>query len=368
MKHHLNNFSRVLAALAVVCCAAVASSAADRDLARVISAKAGGVNYVAGDVSFKRAGATGWERLTTSDDLKSGDSVRTGADSRAEILLNPGSYLRLGRDTEFVFSETALDRLRLQLKTGSAVVEVTGFSDIDVLLTVDTPETRVELLRSGLYRFNAGRSGATEVFVHSGRAFVRGTVIKGGQFARVGAGAGEVVAVKFDRKLQRDALDLWSRDRAQELARINERLQRRSVNTLLAHTSFTDLFYGAGRYGHLGVWLWSPLNSCYTFLPFAFGWPSPYGFSYELGYYGYYSAGFCTPCLHRRLRQRWDYGIINNNPDLGWTGGSSAPSAPKSSQPSVWSAPASPSAPGGSRTTTVDVPRGGGISGKGDKP
>lgn len=372
MKHTLSKLPRLVGALAVVCCAATLAGARDRDLARVVSAKAGGVNHVAGEVSFKRAGAADWKSLTTKDDLKSGDAVRTGSDGRAEILLNPGSYLRLGRDTEFVFVETKLDGLRLRLLTGSAVVEATGYSDLDVLVTVETPQDAVEILRSGLYRFDAARNGASEVYVYSGRARTGGATVKGGQFARISRGTPAVA--KFDKKLQRDTLDLWSRERARELAKINERLQRRSVNALLAHTSFYDLFMGSGRYGHMGVWLWSPFAGCYTFLPFATGWPSPYGFNYGLGYYGFYNAGFCTPCLHSGLLRRWNtYNNYNPNPDLGWgTGGSTPPSTPKSVPSSVWNAPSTPSAPGGSRTTTTsDAPSrsnpvvGGG---KGDKP
>ena len=366
MKHTVKNGLRMLCALALVGCAATFTGARDRDQARVISAKAGGVNHVAGDVSVRRAGATEWKGLTASDDLKSGDAVRTGADGRAEILLNPGSYLRLGRDTEFVFAETSLDRLRLKLSAGSAVVEATGYSDIDVLVTVETPEAQVSILRSGLYRFNAARPGATEVFVHDGRASVRGALVKGGQFVRVAGVAGAVPASKFDKKQHRDALDLWSRERAKELAQVNARLQRRNVNTLLAHSRLDDLLYGFG--GYVGVWLWSPLSSCYTFLPFSYGgWPSPYGFSYSTGF-SYYSAGLCSSCLHPRLRQRWD--TPPNDPSwAGWNGGGvSAPGVPKSTTAADWKMPSSAAAPGGSRTTTERNVGGDAGSGKGDKP
>ena len=367
MKHTSKNFARLLCALAVLCCAAATAAAAgseatrDRDLARVISAKAGGVNNVAGDVTFRRAGATDWKRLTAADDLKMGDAVRTGANGRVEILLNPGSYLRLGYNSEFVFVETKLDKLRLRLLYGSAVVEATGYDDLEVLVSVETPEAEVSLLRSGLYRFNASRNGATEVFVHKGRASVRGTLVKGGQFVRVAAGPGTVLPAKFDKKQQRDALDLWSRERAQELAKINDRLQRRSVSTLMAHANLNDSFFGGRGYGYTGVWLWSTLAGCYTFLPFGYGWGSPYGFAYGMSYYGYFNPTLCTPCLHSRLRQRWDN--WTTNPNLGWdTGG---PITPKSSTAADWKMP-SPSSDGSrSAGTSGSV---GAAGGKGSKP
>jgi hypothetical protein len=39
-----------------------------------------------------------------------------------------------------------------------------------------------------------------------------------------------------------------------------------------------------------GLWTWSPFSSCYTFLPFNFGWGSPYGGNYGNGLYGYGSG------------------------------------------------------------------------------
>src|SRR5689334_10473095 len=67
----------------------------------VISAKAGGINQITGDVTLRREGAKSEQRLTSSDDLESGDVVSTGVDGRIEVLLNPGSYLRVGANAEF---------------------------------------------------------------------------------------------------------------------------------------------------------------------------------------------------------------------------------------------------------------------------
>ena len=56
----------------------------------VISAKAGGVNYVQGKVAVSKRSRGGY--LLKGDRLEIGDKVSTGADGRAEILLNPGSF------------------------------------------------------------------------------------------------------------------------------------------------------------------------------------------------------------------------------------------------------------------------------------
>src|SRR5512141_281610 len=65
-----------------------------------ISAKAGGVNAVSGQVMVKREGQAP-QLMTSQDNLNSGDVVNTGYGSQAEILLNPGTYLRLGQKSEF---------------------------------------------------------------------------------------------------------------------------------------------------------------------------------------------------------------------------------------------------------------------------
>ncbi|MDQ3750897.1 MAG: FecR domain-containing protein, partial [Acidobacteriota bacterium] len=85
----------------------------------VISAKAGGVNFVEGKVAVTRkVGKSGY--LLKGDTLEIGDKVSTGADGRAEILLNPGSFVRLAENSSFEFASTSLEDLQLKLNGGSA--------------------------------------------------------------------------------------------------------------------------------------------------------------------------------------------------------------------------------------------------------
>src|SRR5690242_6239037 len=86
---------------------AVAAAAGDK---YVISAKAGGVNFVSGDVGLVRqSGSSG--RLLKGDRMEIGDRVSTGTEGKAEVLLNPGSYLRLGPLSAAEFISTDLDDL-----------------------------------------------------------------------------------------------------------------------------------------------------------------------------------------------------------------------------------------------------------------
>jgi CBS domain-containing protein len=259
----------------VVTCASFAQAQNREE--HFVSARAGGVNVVSGEVTFRRAGRDAWQQLATTDELKSGDLVRTGADGRAEILLNPGSYLRLGENSEFELTDAALDTLRLKLVRGAALVEAAGFDDADFRIALDTPQTHVALIRSGIYRVNVA-AGTTEVFVRKGRALVGRDqeLVKEGMSARVAA-AGNAEVAKFDKK-EKDALDVWGKERAEEIARVTRKLQLKQINTALARTPW-DSFYSSDNL--FGLWFFSPRGNCYSFLPFYF-WTSPYGYSYDL--------------------------------------------------------------------------------------
>ncbi|MDT5159397.1 MAG: hypothetical protein QOH51_3754 [Acidobacteriota bacterium] len=262
--------------------------------ARVVSAHAGGINFVSGDVRVRRTGETEWRALSAKDELKSGDAVRTGADGRVEMLLNPGSYFRAGEGAEFALADASLDDLRVALTRGSAIVEATGYGDLDLSITIATPQTRVRIIRSGVYRINVLPTGAADFVILKGRALVgpgETILVKGGRVAHDGEGGVELA--KLDKK-ERDSLDLWSRERGKELAKANERLSRRAMTSMFARTRLDDIFGEPGRHGYAGVWLWSQGSSCYTFLPFYPYWSSPYGFDYWQR--ASYFSGFNTAC------------------------------------------------------------------------
>jgi len=267
-------------------CQAPSALAQSRD-SKLISARAGAVNFTSGAVEFKRKNASRWEALTNEHDLRSGDAVRTGADGRAEVLLNPGSYLRAGFGTEFALVDASLDDLRLRLTRGAAVIEATGYSETDLSIVVATPQARVRIIRTGIYRLSVLPDGRTELAVQKGRAYVgedEALLVKGGKVVRVGAGPAEIA--KFDKK-QRDDLDLWSRDRGKELARANERLNRRETMLSLASFGYDARYQNGGT----GFWYLNRAIGCYTFIPLFSDWRSPYGFGYGRSLYGYPCGG-----------------------------------------------------------------------------
>ena len=239
----------------------------------IISAKAGGVNLVEGQVEVLRKDGRK-HILLKGDSVEIGDEVLTGANGRAEILLNPGSYARVGADSSFSFKTTSLDDLQLVVDRGSVVFEV--FASNDFKVVVETPETKFLLADSGVYRVNADDVN-NSIVVMRGRAEILGMAdgrVKRGREASVVEGQ---VNVAKAQKKDRDELDEWSSDRAKLLARANSRLDRRSLYEPLMSA------FGAGVWSvhrSLGVWVFNPIIGGYCFVPFGYGWGSPYGHFY----------------------------------------------------------------------------------------
>lgn len=266
----------------------IASAAGDK---YVVSAKAGGVNFVEGPVGIvRKIGKSGY--LLKGDKLEIGDRVSTGADGKAEVLLNPGSYLRLGPNSAFEFKSTSLDDLQIRLDAGSAMFEV--FATEDFVVTVNTPKTKLTLIDSGVYRIDVGQGGIGKVAVWKGKARIGddGTaIVKAG---REGSMNGSALAVaKFD-KGDKDTLELWSQARAKELAKVTAGLQRNTMRTALMRS-----FLGRqwNMYSSFGLWVYDPWSRSHCFLPFGMGWGSPYGYGFgnSIGYYGLPTVVYYPP-------------------------------------------------------------------------
>jgi hypothetical protein len=257
----------------------------------IISAKAGAINSVTGSVKVMREGSSRQRELAATDDLGTGDRVLTGTGGRVELLLNPGSYMRVDENSEFELTDTSLDNLLVKLIRGSAVIEATGANGVQLAIGIHTPQAEALIIKGGIYRFNALMNETTEIIVRKGRVlFGKGGVneVREGRKAVITRNGVEVVKVN---KKELDTLDLWSKERAGLLARANQRLQRRPL--LIA---FNDLgwdgFNSWGRYGSSGLWVYSPQARSYCFLPAGYSnWSSPYGHRYGNGF-NYYGNGY----------------------------------------------------------------------------
>ena len=276
-----------LFAAALVLCCSVLSLAQNREK-YVISAKAGGINAITGQATVHGKGDSDWQTLMITDDLRAGDRVRTDFDGRVEILLNPGSYLRLAGNSEVEMANNSLDNLEVRLIKGTAIVEATGVDDLELNINISTPHTKLAIVRHGLYRLSVVPGDTTELVVRKGRVILTDsqTKVKGGNkvvFSQTNTSVAKLT--KEDKKAE-EAIDAWSKERAETLAKANRRTTNRMLTSAFAmnRDPFSDWRYGRG----FGLWFYNSHLGCYTFIPWYYGWRSPYGSSYTTGTYNPY--------------------------------------------------------------------------------
>ncbi|HEU4833433.1 MAG TPA: hypothetical protein VFS90_03420 [Pyrinomonadaceae bacterium] len=186
-------------------------------------------NAVDGDIVYQRSDAK--FPLEAGLKLEQGDFVRSRKDSYAELLLQPGNYLRVGSETEFqIFSEQH-DKMRLKLNTGALNVEFLAREGISwwyqmdqatELIRVITPDAEVFINRPGIVRINTTASGRTEVVVREGEAVINGYRVK--KKRRAVAASGSVTISEIDSRIE-DNFDKWSRERAVQLVQQNKLLK-----------------------------------------------------------------------------------------------------------------------------------------------
>jgi len=271
-----NPFALKTIALVVFVAAFVSAGQAQDREKFVISAKAGGVNTVNGNVMVARQGQAP-QLLSRQDDLSAGDVVTSGQGGQVEVLLNPGSYLRVGENSEFAMVDNSLSNLVVKLTKGSAIIEATAGEDADLQINVLANEHRLVIIRSGIYRINV-RPGATELLVRKGRVLPDDdprAIVKGS--TKVTYTAAGPLTARLEKQDQ-DQFDLWSKQRAETLARANEKISRRTVNGYLASMNPFEWAFSAAN--PWGLWAYSQASRSYTFVPFHYGWSSPYGHSY----------------------------------------------------------------------------------------
>jgi FecR protein len=239
-----------------------------------ISADAGGVNLIEGGVSsVRKTGKTGL--LIKGETVRVGDRVSTDSLGKAEILLNPGSYLRLAGNSEFEFTNSSLDDLQIKLTRGSAIMEVITNSDDGFVIGVETPQTKSFILESGIYRFDVVADGTSKVEVWKGKLQIgkdKSGIVKGGKVASVNNS--QLAITKFDRD-NKDEFEIWSKLRAKDLSQINASLDQRGMRNSLLSGLYSGAWNGYDTYG---VWVFNYRTRTWCFMPRGYGFSSPYGF------------------------------------------------------------------------------------------
>jgi hypothetical protein len=250
-------------------------------------AEPGTLNYVEGQVSIN-AQVVNWSSVGFTE-LNEGQVIET-ANGKAEVLLTPGVFLRLGDNSAVRMITPDLANTEVELVKGRADVEVDQlFKQNDLRVQMKGNEAR--LLKTGLYAFDSER-GTVQVF--DGEAEVlpvdghqKSIVVKDDhELAMNGDGD---KPKHFDKEASEDALYNWSSLRSQYLGEANVQMASEYEGV----PGFAPgWFWDGGLYGYT----WLPGAGAF-FDPFGYGFYSPYylyggGFVYGHGYGrgGYRSA------------------------------------------------------------------------------
>jgi len=131
-----------------------------------------------------------------------------------------------------------------------------------------------------------------------------------------------VAKLTKEEKKHEDAIDAWGKERAETLARANRRITGAMLSAAFASNQDPwgrDPWFGRG----FGMWFYNSRFGCYTFVPWYYGWRSPYGTAYTTGTYNPYAGQAYTGNGSTGNRNG---GASNSNPPAAGGGGGSYPS------------------------------------------
>jgi hypothetical protein len=231
------------------------------------SAVPGTLNYVEGRASI--GDQTIDSKSVGSEMLKPGQVLGTES-GKAEILLTPGVFVRVGSNSAVKMVSPDLTNTQLALTRGEAMVEVDEIhSQNDIRISQPGGVTR--LLKTGLYDFDAANH---QIRVFDGKADVLAgdheVTVKGGHELALNT-EGKLKAQGFDKKqmVQTDDLYRWSSLRSEYLSEANAESARIYV---------ANGWYGPGWFG--AGWYWNPWFGGFTFLPASGFLYSPFGWGF----------------------------------------------------------------------------------------
>jgi hypothetical protein len=228
----------------------------------IVSAQSGTIHYHEGKVLL-----AGQELRTKPGEfaqVKEKALLET-EEGRAEVLLTPGVFLRVGENSSMRMLSNRLIDTRIELVSGKAVLEMADASLMDAPksapITVVINGATVTVRKKGLYSL-----AADEIKVYDGELEVAwGDRVIDLKEGRVLPLDGALNVAKFDTK-NGDSLLRWTRRRAEYM----------SLASISAAKSARDF----GGSWSSSRWLWNPYYGMFTFIPARGIYTSPFGYQF----------------------------------------------------------------------------------------
>jgi|GEM_PF-3506409 len=211
----------------------------------VVSTKAGLVNDVRGTAN-----------VAQMEMAQPGAPITTGPASYAEILLTPGSFLRLSENGEAVLESVELANVAVRIVKGPAVVEVIEI-DKKSPIRVTTGNLTVAIVANGIYRFENGVAAVLEGKLET--ADSKFAYKKGWEVFYKDAYRARKTGLRAPA-----SLDVYSARRSAEIARINYELAWQA---------------NPASWTYADAWAFAPSFGFFTYIPRS-NQRSPYGYAY----------------------------------------------------------------------------------------
>ncbi|MGA7414202.1 MAG: FecR family protein [Bryobacteraceae bacterium] len=300
----LNRFFCLASVLFLACSLLPAQSA--------ISLHSGLLQYTSGSVLIEQKPVL--KTTTNMLGVKKGETLSTGADGAAEILLTPGVFLRMVENSAIRMDSVALTDTRVSILQGSVMVECDEISkDNNVAFQIGSHE--IEVRKKGVFRIDFDPA---KLSVIQGDAFVADSTnmtVSSGKSVLLSAPV--PTSVKYLLNKKTDDLYLFSQTRSADSAYATNVVSQSMYNT--GSSCFSNSWYymqPVGMYAYLpcGQYMsafgysFFGLNNgfMYTGNPYYYpppgiianGFASGYGYGYGYGNgYGVsnYSGGTVTP-------------------------------------------------------------------------
>ncbi len=226
----------------------------------------GTVNYVEDSASIE--GRMLNQRSVGSAQLQPGQVLET-ANGKAELLLTPGVFLRVGENSAVRMVSPDLLNTQIEVDRGRADIEV---DEIHPRNNIEVTEagSSTRLLKNGFYAFDADKH-TVRVFKGEAELIETGDVhkqvkLKGDHQLEL-AGNEAIKSVSFNRDQAEDSLYSWSSLRSQYLAEAN-------INLASQYAGYGG--WAPGWYWDAGFWgyTWLPGDGL-LWSPFGWGFYSP---------------------------------------------------------------------------------------------
>jgi hypothetical protein len=268
----------------------------------------GSINYVEGQASI------GSQELSPSSAgstlLQAGQLLNTQT-GKVEVLLVPGAFLRVDANSSVKMVNPGLATTEVEIDKGRAMLEATDINKNNDI-RVDENGVTTRILQNGLYDFDAVQN-TIRVFKGKAEVLLNDKKIDLGRERELVLNAGATPKAKdFDARNYEDDFFRWSALRSGYLSEA-------SVDQARIYVNGGPGWFGPG-------WYWDPGFECYTFIPGAGIFYSPFGWAFYSPFAVYrspffYGGYYARPHRFGELHYPYGHGVEPRGGFRGPVGG-----------------------------------------------